>query len=238
MYKKLVSKSLFLEAQIEHLRSCASCRMLLSLFDFHCLGKAHQSLATNFLVLVLMDGIKAFKNKVYIVNQCPFINEHNELDPMGGLFISGGKGSHSFTVGNDGFARMRANAGLRNGTIFTLMAFLTPQNCARGEFHVSFSKFYEDAGNYITDFSANGGSRVVRDYWELSAKAILRLLRFTPTNLHPDEQLSIEEKKVNRHLFATGKLCFVEVDDFTGCTANQQIKECLKAGVNLENNIK
>ena len=178
---------------------------------------------------IVWDGLLAYKNKTYVVNTCPFVNDANELDPNGGLFISAGKGSHSYYTDKDGLARMKANAGLRNGTVFTLMLFVTGENCAKGEFHLAFSKCYDDAERYIKDFSANGGSAKVREYWELSAKAILRLLRFSPNNLHPSEKLTPCESKINHNLFRFGKLQFCSsCSDVTECTANDQVKECVK----------
>ena len=203
--------------------------MLLSLYDFHGLPKRHQALALNYLVKIIMDGLQAYRNQTFIVNSCPFVNESNELDPEGGLYVSAGKGSHSYYTGEDGYARMKSNAGLRNGTVYVLMLFVTPQNCAKGEFHLKFSQCYDDAEDYIKYFSANGGSKVVRDHWEQSAKTILRLLRFTPVNLHPSEKLNACEAVVNKNLFNTGRLQFCKsCNDFATCTVNLQVKETLK----------
>lgn len=92
-----------------------------------------------------------------------------------------------------------------------------------------FHEFYPDAKHYIQQFSANGGSQRVRSYWSLACDAIIRILRFTPKNLHESEALNKCELGINAKLFRDGKLVFCKnCSDFQQCKANDQIFDVLK----------
>ena len=95
----------------------------------------------------------------------------------------------------------------------------------------AFHQCYPDAIDYVKQFSANGGSAKVRSFWDLATKAIIRLLRFTPQNLHESEALDVCEKMINSKLYQHGKLLFCNnCCDFQACKANAQMYEVLKDG--------
>ena len=162
-------------------------------------------------------------------NNVPFTNASNDVDPLGGLTVAPGKGSHSYSPAGNGQVKLRSGAGVRNSTIYSLMKFITPTNAAKGEFHFAFSKAYPDAPQYLRCFSANGGNVDVRRYWECMSKAIVRLLRKYPANIIPAEALKPCETKINADLFSNGQLKFCTAcTDFHACQANKEIGETIK----------
>ena len=136
-----------LDEQINHLKSCQPCRMLLCSYEFHSIGKQNEYLALEYFVRVVEDGIKAYNSKTYLVNGVPFVNTKFELDNNGGMFVCPGKGQHAVeTVPGSRLVKMRPRSGQRNSSIFILFLFLTKQNASKGEFYFSFNSFYSDAG--------------------------------------------------------------------------------------------
>ena len=98
---------------------------------------------------------------------------------------------------------------------------------------------FGDAPEYLKCFSANGGDPTCRHYWNMMSKSIIRMLRFYPSNVKPEEALNLCEKKVNHELFRSGKLNFCsQCDDFDNCTVTAQIKEFVKYSIMLYINLK
>ena len=108
----------------------------LSTFDFHETPSGHGEMAINYFVKMFWDALNSMIAGTFIANNVPFVSKDRLLDNKGGMWISGGKGSHSYTTDREGKAHMKENAGIRNGSIMTFMIFMGPFNCAKGEFHV------------------------------------------------------------------------------------------------------
>ena len=83
------------------------------------------------------------------------------------------------------------------------------------------------AGEYIQNFDGGHGNMTVRNYWKQASESIERLLRFYPSNIHPEFALNACEKKINESLFQCGRLAFCEKCD-ASCTVNVQMKETIK----------
>ena len=116
----------------------------------------------DYFVKLVLDGQCAFKDETFVVNNAPFVNRNGDIDPLGGVFVSSGKGSHSYTVVN-GVAKMKKEAGIRNGQVFALLMFATPKNAATGEFLVGKELkligleglFFHRIRNYSLEFGLN-----------------------------------------------------------------------------------
>ena len=213
--------------------------MALSIYDFHLIGDAHQQLAIDHFTKSVMDALQSIEDGTHIWNNVPFVNSNNKIDPLGGGTVAPGKGSHSHYPAGNGLVKMKKNAGTRNGMIYTMLLFITPSPLiARGEFYMSFNDMYKDAKNYLKCFSANGGCPSTRHYWSLMSNSVLRILRFYPRNIHPDEALNACEMKLNRSLFENGKLYFCNCANFDTCKVNLQVQEVLKYGIMVYINLK
>ena len=121
---------------MEHLKECIACLTVLSTFDFHETPQGMGTMAINYFVKMFWDALRSMINGTFIANNVPFINRDRVIDNNGGMWISGGKGSHSYTTDPQGKAHMKSNAGVRNGSVFVFMLFMGPFNCAQGEFFI------------------------------------------------------------------------------------------------------
>ena len=230
----------FHDDQYNHLIDCNSCRLLMATYDFHSISRKDQHLANDYFTKTLMDGYQSYLEGVYKWNNVPFVDETNAVNSSGGFVCAPGKGSHAFEDAKDepGFVKMKANAGTRNGMIYSLMLFVSPCNAAKGEFFISFQQMYENSHLYLREFSANGGNSAVRRYWALMSKSIIRILRFYPQNIRPSEALNACEQRFNINIFRDGKIRFCSnCAEFKTCAVNAQVAEYLQGWIFKSKNL-
>ena len=125
------------DAQFDHCKSCLTCRFIASAFDFHAFKFELETLAADFFIQMLSEGLSNAEKGIYKVNNCPFVDRNNQIDESNGFcWIAPGCGSHStYPRGNKHIFAPRA--GIRLAETFVVMNFIAQGNFVSGEYHVS-----------------------------------------------------------------------------------------------------
>ena len=124
-------------AQLEHCKNCPTCRFIAGSFDFHSFKFELETLATDFFVATLIEGLSNAKNGIYSMNNCPFISKDNTIDEENGFaWIAPGSGSHSIFPRN-GKMIFASRAGIRLGETYVIMNTVAKGNFVSGEYHVN-----------------------------------------------------------------------------------------------------
>ena len=123
--------------QLEHCINCATCRFIAGSFDYHSFKFELETLAADFFIATLIQGLTNAKNGLYHMNNCPFINKDNCIDEENGFaWIAPGSGSHSIFP-RHGKMVFASRAGIRLGETFVIMNTAAKGNFVAGEYHVN-----------------------------------------------------------------------------------------------------
>ena len=132
---KLVSPDM-IPIQLEHCKSCPTCRFVLGMFDFHSFKHDTASLAKDFFVSTIREGLVNASEGEFHMNGCPFINSVNEVDPNGFCWICPGSGNHSTYPAANGQVVFAPRAGTRLAETYIVMKIIANGHFTKGEYHV------------------------------------------------------------------------------------------------------